>query len=337
MGFDLHSGILPRVFGAAFAAVLPLTFAIPVGAGSVPEGWRSEWPRTDFTRAGVAFSEIMSGGPPKDGIPAIDRPKFVPVAEARNLKDMEPVVGFVLKGEARAYPLAVLIWHEIVNDVVAGVPVAVTYCPLCNSAVVFDRRLDGRVLDFGTTGKLRHSDLVMYDRQTESWWQQFLGEAIVGELAGRTLKALPSRLESFADFRARAPSGRVLVPNDPGLRRYGANPYAGYDTAAAPFLYQGPLPAGIAALERVVAVGREAWPLARVRARGMIERGDLRLTWRPGQASALDSRSVAGGRDVGGVVVERRRADGTWEDAVHDVVFAFAFAAFHSSGAIHLD
>ena len=337
MESGLRPSFAPRAFRAVLAAILFLAASLPARADSVPEGWRSEWPRTDFSRAGVAFAEIMSGGPPKDGIPAIDRPKFVSVAETRHLKDAEPVVGLVLKGEARAYPLSILIWHEIVNDVIGGVPVAVTYCPLCNSAVVFERRLNGRVLDFGTTGKLRHSDLVMYDRQTESWWQQFLGEAIVGELAGRTLKALPSRLESFADFRARAPQGRVLVPNDPGFRRYGANPYTGYDTSAAPFLYRGPLPAGIAALERVVAVGREAWPLARVRAMGTVLHGDVRLTWRPGQVSALDARSVAGGREIGGVVVERRRADGAWEDAVHDVVFAFVFHAFYPSGAIHRD
>ena len=264
MKSGLHSSIVPR---AALAATLFLAFALPARADTAPESWRSEWPRTDFARARVAFDEIMSGGPPKDGIPSIDRPRFVSVVEARHMKDVEPVVGLVIAGEARAYPVSVLMWHEIVNDEIGGVPVAITYCPLCNSSVVFDRRLDGRVLDFGTTGKLRHSDMVMYDRQTESWWQQFLGEGIVGELAGRTLKVLPSRLESFADFRARAPAGRVLVPNDPGMRRYGANPYVGYDSLDVPFLYRGPLPKGIAALERVVAVGREAWPLARVRAK----------------------------------------------------------------------
>ncbi len=324
---------------AAFAAALTLALApsLSAWAGAAPDEWRREWPRTDFTRAGVPFDEIMSGGPPKDGIPSIDRPKFIPLAEARHVRDAEPVIGLVLKGEARAYPISVLIWHEIVNDTVGGVPVAITYCPLCNSAVVFDRRLEDRTLEFGTTGKLRHSDLVMYDRQTETWWQQFLGEAIVGELTGRALRALPSRLESFAEFRARAPAGRVLVPNDPGLRRYGLNPYAGYDSSDVPFLYRGPLPEGIAALERVVVVGGEAWPLTRVRARGVIARGDLRLTWRAGQVSALDARSVAEGREVGGVVVERRRADGVWEDVVHDVAFAFAFRAFHPAGTIHLD
>ncbi len=158
MKSGLCAFIVPR---ATLVAMLVLAFALPAWADTAPASWRSEWPRTDFARAGVAFGEIMSGGPPKDGIPSIDRPQFVSVAEARHMKDVEPVVGLVLAGEARAYPVSVLMWHEIVNDTIGGVPVAVTYCPLCNSAVVFDRRLDGRVLDFGTTGKLRHSDMVM--------------------------------------------------------------------------------------------------------------------------------------------------------------------------------
>ena len=103
------------------------------------------------------------------------------------MSETEPVIGLVVNGDARAYPLKILIWHEIVNDTVGGVPVTVTYCPLCNSAIVFERTVDGRVLDFGTTGKLRNSDLVMYDRQTESWWQQFSGTAIVGAMTGTKL------------------------------------------------------------------------------------------------------------------------------------------------------
>ena len=121
-------------------------------------------------------------------------------------------------------PLRILIWHEIVNDEVGGTPVTVTYCPLCNSAIVFDRRVPAHVLDFGTTGKLRNSDLVMYDRQTESWWQQFTGEAIVGSLTGTELKLIPSRLEFFGEFRTRHPGGKVLIPNNPELRTTGATP-----------------------------------------------------------------------------------------------------------------
>jgi hypothetical protein len=129
-------------------------------------GWK-----TDFSKHSVPFEEILSGGPPKDGIPAIDRPTFVSVDDAdRWLGDLEPIVVFAHDGEVRGYPWQILIWHEIVNDVVGGLPVSITYCPLCNTAIAFDRRVGDRVLDFGTTGKLRHSDLVMYDRQTETWW-----------------------------------------------------------------------------------------------------------------------------------------------------------------------
>jgi hypothetical protein len=183
----------------ALAVLLGPALAAPP-ADAVPTGWRGEWPQTDFGRHSVPLEEITSGGPPKDGIPSIDDPSFVPVAQA-DLPPQEPVMGLVIGGDARAYPLRILMWHEIVNDVVEGVPVAVTYCPLCNTGLVFDRRVDGRKLEFGTTGKLRHSDLVMYDRGTESWWQQFLGEAIVGELTGTRLKVLPSQTLSWADFK----------------------------------------------------------------------------------------------------------------------------------------
>src|SRR5262249_29463504 len=151
-----------------------------------------------------------------------------PSGWAATMSDNEPVISLALDGDARAYPIRILIWHEIVNDVVADTPVAVTYCPLCNAALVFRRTLDNRTFDFGTTGKLRNSDLVMYDRQTESWWQQFTGEAIVGVMSGGKLRLIPSRLDSFARFRQRHPDGRVLVPSNPNARKYGANPYVGY-------------------------------------------------------------------------------------------------------------
>jgi hypothetical protein len=319
----------------AVAFVAILLGAVPAQAG-VPGAWTAEWPRTDFGRAIVDLGDIVSGGPPKDGIPAIDAPAFRAVAEVE-LPGNEPVIGLRLGGEARAYPMRVLMWHEIVNDEVQGRPIAVTWCPLCNTGIVFDRRLGDRVLDFGTTGKLRNSDLVMYDRQTESWWQQFTGEAIVGELTGARLAMLPARLESLAEFRARAPDGRVLVPPAPGARAYGRNPYVAYDSADAPFLYGGPLPEGIAPLARVVRVGEAAWSLELVRRRGRIEAGDLRLTWSPGQSSALDAPWIAEGLDVGTVVVEERGPDGTWRDAVYSVDFAFAFHAFYPDRPIHTD
>jgi len=314
-----------------FAALVWLLAVPPLAAN--PAHWEREWPRTDFSKHSVAFDEIMSGGPPKDGIPSIDDPRFVPVDEAE-LAPEEPVIGLTVNGDARAYPLRILMWHEIVNDEVGGIPVAVTYCPLCNTGIVFDRRLDGRLLEFGTTGKLRNSDLVMYDRQTESWWQQFLGEAIVGELTGELLEMIPSRMESFAKFKERAPDGRVQVPTNPGMRAYGRNPYTGYDSSARPFLYRGEMPENVPPLARVVRVDDQAWALDLVREKGTIETGDLRLTWEPGQASALDSGTVAAGRDVGNVVVQQRAGDG-WEDAVYSVDFAFAFHAFYPESPIH--
>ena len=302
-----------------------------------PEDWRIEWPHTDFSRHAVAYEEIFSGGPPKDGIPAIDRPSFVPVTETRDLPPQEPVISIEVHGQARAYPLRILIWHEIVNDTVGGTPIAVTWCPLCNSSVVFDRRARGRTLTFGTTGKLRNSDLVMYDRETESWWQQFDGECIIGALLGTQLEFLPARVESIARFHERFPTGQVLIAPHPEARPYGTNPYAGYDRAGRPFLFRGALPQGIPPLARVVTVGEDAWTLDLVRQRRHIEAGNLVIDWEPGQSSALDREEIAQGQDIGNVVVQRRNIAGDLEDAVYDVSFAFAFHAFHPRAPIHAE
>jgi hypothetical protein len=300
-----------------------------------PRKWREEgWLKTDFANTSIKWTEIASGGPPKDGIPSIDRPKFASVQVDSGLSPTEAVIGLSIGADARAYPLRIMIWHEIVNDIVGTVPVAVTYCPLCNSAVVFDRRVDASTLDFGTTGKLRHSDLVMYDRQTESWWQQFTGEGIVGKYSGSQLKLVPARLESFADFKGRHPDGKVLVPSDPRLRDYGRNPYVDYDMAAAPFLYRGDFPKDIEAMARVVVVrprGREpiAVALEYLRAKKEVRIRDITLTWHPGQASALHHWNVAEGRDIGSVIAQQESSNGSSEDVPYDVTFAFAVFAFH--------
>lgn len=322
--------IISRNLLALCAAMLFSVVSVSLAMADAPRQWTREWPRTDFARATVDLAEIVSGGPAKDGIPSIDEPRFVSVDEVEGLAANEPVLSLILGKDARAYPLRVMIWHEIVNDVVACVPVTVTYCPLCNTGIVFDRRLDGRRLDFGTTGKLRHSDLVMYDRQTESWWQQFGGKAIVGELAGRSLTIIPSRLESFASFQARARDGRVLVPTNPRFRAYGTNPYVGYDQATRPFLFTGNLPDKVPAMMRVVAVGKEAWALPLVRSKGVIKAGDLSIRWRPGQVSALDTADITRGADVGNVVVQRHG-----KDVPHTVTFAFTFFAFEPRGTLH--
>jgi len=311
----------------AVAAFL-LAIVTATTAAANPSVWeRQGWGDTDFSKHSIAWDEIISGGPPKDGIPSIDDPKFQPVADETDVKPNEPVIGLAIGGDARAYPLRILMWHEIVNDTVGGEPVAVTYCPLCNSAVVFERVVKGETTTFGTTGKLRNSDLVMYDRLTESWWQQFTGKAIVGEMTGTKLDILPARLESLSQFRARHPNGRILVPNNPDFRNYGRNPYAGYDSSAQPFLFRGDLPEDINPMVRVVMVRTDEPTIVALdllREHQRIEAGDIALTWTAGQASALDDSSVAGGREVGTVAVQRDGAD-----IPYDVTFAFVAHAFH--------
>lgn len=300
-------------------------------AAADPNFWKFEWPNTDFETTNVqSWVEILSGGPPKHGIPAIDGPSFVDVFDESRITDREPVITLELAGETpRAYPIRYLMWHEIVNDDIRGLPVAVTFCPLCNSGITFDRRVGGQVLSFGVSGKLRNSDMIMYDRQTESWWQQAVGEAIVGELTGTELQTLPSWMESWEDFKARNPDGLVMDQPDTG-RNYGANPYVRYDSSDRPFLYSGELPPhGIPPLARVVRVGDAAWPMTRIAEAGQITEDGVTFTWTAGQASALDTRDIGQGRDVG--IVRVRDAAGN--DLAHDVMFAFAYHAFWPDGA----
>jgi hypothetical protein len=273
---------------------------------------------TDFTRRTIAWEEIVSGGPPKDGIPAIDAPTFESVGEAAGwLSERDPVILFSEEEAIRAYPLAILMWHEIVNDTVGGRPVAVTFCPLCNASIVFDRTFDGQVLDFGTTGRLRNSDLIMYDRQTETWWQQFTGEGIVGHFAGERLTFIPSQIISFADFAAEFPDAQVLArPAFP--RSYGANPYTRYDSSSQPFLFRGEIDPRLPATERIAGVvlaGEvKAYSFPAVAAAGAIndevDGTPLVILHKPGVASALDASAISEGRDVGSVAVFDRRIDG---------------------------
>lgn len=310
----------------AMTLVLAMAFAAPAVAQDA--ALRQAWPDTDFTRSGIDLAEVVSGGPAKDGIPALTQPEFMSVAAESRLSDPEPVMSVHLPGQqARAYPLRYLMWHEIVNDVIGGQPVLVTFCPLCNTGMVFDPRVNGQALSFGVSGLLRHSDMIMYDRATESWWQQALGLGIVGRLQGQRLRQLPALMISWSAFRATHPDGLVMAQPD-WSRAYGSNPYAGYDTGR-PFLYAGEDPPhGIPPLERVVRVGDRAWPLTRLARAGRIAEGGVVLTWQAGQASALDSREIASGREVGNVRVQ----DTAGRDVVHDLPFAFAFHAFHPDG-----
>lgn len=288
---------------------------------------------TDFCRHLVPLSQFQPGGPGKDGIPALDRPRFARASSIGWLAGREPVIELTVGGETRAYPLQILIWHEIVNDRVGGMPVAITFCPLCDTAIVFDRRVEGRTLSFGTTGNLRNSDLVMYDRQTESWWQQFGGEALVGSYAGTRLRQLPARIVAWRDFISRYPHALVLSRDTGFSRPYGQNPYTGYDNASTPPFF----PAARAndkrlpPKERVVFLQRGAdaavVPFSLLQHRRVVRvtvgGHHLIVRWRGGVASALDSSSIPAGRDVGSATVTQ---DG--KPVVFDEPFWFAVAAF---------
>ncbi|MDB4224855.1 DUF3179 domain-containing protein [Granulosicoccus sp.] len=239
-------GCLLSISGLAAAQVLQF-----------PQG---EFPLTDYKKSSVTIDEILTGGPPRDGIPAIDAPVFVDANSAAAwLQDQEPVIALVVNEVARAYPLQILMYHEIVNDVIAGVPVAVTFCPLCNASIVFEREVvqgaGKTLLDFGTTGRLRKSDLLMYDRQTESWWQQFTGRGVIGEFVDTELVRRSSQIISFGEFRAAFPEAQILSRETGFSRPYGNNPYRGYDAIDNnPFLFRGDIDPRLPAMERVLSI-----------------------------------------------------------------------------------
>lgn len=274
---------------------------------------------TDFSKHSVPYSEILSGGPPKDGIPAIDAPNFQSVKEANDwLNDREPVVFVQVNNDARAYPIQILMWHEIVNDTVGGEPLLVTFCPLCNTAIAFKRTFNGQVLDFGTTGRLRYSNLIMYDRQTETWWQQATGDAIAGEHTGAQLEFYPAAIISWADFKAQYPDGKVLSRDTGHPRDYGRNPYYGYDDInQTPFLYDGATPDQLPPMARVLTIDLNgeaaAYPYDVLSELKVINDSvggeDVVIFWTEGTASALDTTAIPEGREVGSAVAYSRSLD----------------------------
>lgn len=289
--------------------------------GNTTPAFRTDGWDTNFCLHSVSYDDIFSGGPPRDGIPPIDSPRFETITSADLwIEDLEPVILLDHEGEVRAYPLQILTWHEIVNDEVGGTPIAVTFCPLCNTALVFRRpTIDGEILTFGTSGNLRFSDLVMWDRQTESWWQQFTGEAIVGDLTGTKLESLPAAIISWDDFKSKYPDGQVLSVETGFPRSYGRNPYTGYDNVNShPFAFVGDLDAALPAMARVVGISIDdgvggAFSLELLQENQVLNEtlGDLPvvLFWKSGTASALDSSSIADGRDVGTTGVFSARID----------------------------
>ena len=286
-----------------------LSLTACAGPGS-PEVRPADAPDFDET----ALVDVL----PPDAIRSIDQPRFEPSASADWLEPRSPVLAFAHRGEARAYPLGILTRHEIVNDEIGGTPVAVTYCPLCNSGLVYERTLNGRVLTFGVSGKLYHSDLVMFDRETSSLWPQIQGVAVEGDLKGSTLVPLASAIVSFDDFRSRYPEGRVLAR--PASRSYDDNPYAGYDSRSGPTggFFRGEVDERLDAMERVVgiAIGDEAraYPYGALQDASVVhdEVGGTQIVvfWGGEAASALDRPLISEGRRVGGSGVFEPLLDG---------------------------
>jgi hypothetical protein len=268
----------------------------------------------------VALGEVVATGVQRDNIPPIRSPRVTTVEEADEwLADREAVQVVEFNGEVRAYPIRIVISHEIVNDVLGGEPVLVTYCPLCNTALAFERRVGVRAPVFGTSGLLRFSNLVMFDERTESWWQQATGEAIVGEMAGATLTAIPSRLTSWENFKRGHPEGSVLSDATGFDRDYGVNLYPGYDSDIAdPDFFNGTLDRRLPTFERVVglAVGGDevAIPFAELALRRVVHAqvGYARVVafYQTGTSSPLDAFHVAAGRDVGSAAAYLAEIDG---------------------------
>ncbi len=287
-----------------------------LSASIFTEGWL-----TDFSRHTVPLTEINTSLV-RDAIRSLDAPTFVPFGEADVwLGDPEPVIALEIDGQARAYPLQILIYHEIANDTLAGVPVAVTFCPLCNSAIVMDRRVDGNVLEFGVSGNLRKSDLIMWDRQTETWWQQFTGDAVVGALAGKRLEFVAAPIVSYADFKAGFPDAEVLSRDTGFDRPYGVNPYPGYDRAdTSPFAFRESPDGRLLPKERVVAVSNDdetahaAFPFTLLAQERVVNYSvgsqPVAVFFKPGTISVLDSDIIDFSKDIGSTGVFLPEVDG---------------------------
>ncbi|MEL6306564.1 MAG: DUF3179 domain-containing protein [Chloroflexota bacterium] len=290
----------------------------------VPSRFASQWSNTDFCNTSLDdFSSIISGGPGRDGIPAVDNPAMDTIEEASEwLVAQSPVIAVEIEGEARAYPQALLMWHEIANDEIGGVPVAVTFCPLCNSSIVFDRRVGDDTLTFGVSGNLRNSDMVMFDRETESWWQQFTGEGIVGDNNGVLLDIIPSQVIGFGQFAEQYPDGLVMNRDTGFNRQYGVNPYVGLDDSrgGVTSLFTGEYDERLPARERVLAGEVDgvymAYPFSTLSEEIVINDtlGETEVVafWQPGVFSSLDERTIDESQDVGtAALFNRTLEDGT--------------------------
>jgi len=312
--FDLSGGATLATEGVTIVADSP-TAALQPQVLSATEVWPTDW-----TRQTIDLGDLGLGIPradPRDMIPPIDIPKFEPIAEADWLTEREPGALVQFEDEVRFYPLSILTRHEIVNDRFGNIPVIVTFCPLCNTAISFDARVDGKFARFGVSGLLRNSDLVMWDSETVSLWQQLTGEAIVGEFAGTKLDLISTAIVSYGDALESFPDALSLSQDTGFGSNYGANPYVGYSDSKSPFLFSGDPDPRFPALSRVVGLTVEddakAYPFGLLEEVGAVNDvvGDLPIVvwWGGETADALQGETVANGGTIGTGIAFDRRVD----------------------------
>ncbi len=294
--------------------LLVLVITACAAAQLTPGAWK-----TDVSRKSINLSELHRSLA-KDAIPSIDRPRFTSVAGAGAwLGENEPVLVYASGTVARAYPVQILLFHELVNDIVDGRPILVSFCPLCNSGVIFDRRIDGETLSFGVAGLLRHSDMVMFDRQSDSLWQQITGEALVGAHTGRRLEVITGQMVPFDTFAESFPSGQVMDRPSDSEAPYGSSLYVNYEWGKREMMPAGlPGTPPVAPLERVVTIEhnghRRAYTFDRLRRSRIYEDkiGDFRyvIFFEPEMQSAMDGRQIADSRPIGTATVFSPMIDG---------------------------
>lgn len=294
----------------------------PVEPSAIPPRHLDE---DEFPVSLVDRERVVSGGPPADGIPSIDEPVFAPAGSVDWLAADEPVLVLRHDGVVRIYPTQVMIWHEIVNDEVAGTPVAVTYCPLCNSGIAYVRTIDGAATEFGTSGALFQSNLVMYDRLTESLWTQFDGRAVVGTSVGSRLDQLPLTTVAWSDAEAAHPDADVLTRDTGWDRPYGRNPYNAYDLRDEPLpgFFVGDVDGRLVPFERIIGIDVGDLPVA-VRRSDVTDRGVVEFdiadrgvtVWaQPGARSPLNDGVITEGDEIGAVAA--------YETVLDDRVLSF--------------
>ena len=302
------------------------------GKPKVKEHWKNSWPESDFTNATIPLSEIYLGGKSRHTMKPIDRPYFETLEDKEPIADSEPVISFVNGKVARAYPIRILIYHGVVNDVVNEIPIAITYCPLTNTGVIYKRQIDKKSLQFAVSGMLRKSNTVLYDEQTKSWWQQYTGECLLGEHQGKTLEKVPCRLESLGAYRTRTAEADILHPRNPDAHIYGTNPFPGYDNSDETAFLDTPYTGQLPPMSRLLVIGEHAWPLELIKLREIIITSGIMIRWKPGQNSALDNVVISSGKDVGNITVTEQSNGADYE---YRVPFAFTFPEFHPDGEIH--